>query len=584
MQSSNHNFLDPSTYNVAATGVQARHTDGTESKSEDLNSLSGSELGGREPQVGAGHPKDEAHRTLSSRHIQLIGIGGTIGTAIFVQVGTSLTHGGPASLLLAFTLYSTVVLALNNCLAEMVTYMPISSPYVRYADHFIDPALGFVAALNFFITMCIEIPFEITALNATLHFWTEKIPIEAVIFAVLIAYLCLNMFAVKFYGEAEFWLALGKVILAISMLFFTFIVMVGGNPQHDAFGFRNWNPNHVPGAPFAEYIKTGSTGRFLGFLSCLIQASFTVGGPEFTSLTAGEAAYPRTVLPRTFKHTYLRLVVFFLGGTLCIGILLPYNDPDLLAATLNPRPGAGSSPYVIAMNHLQIPVLPHIFNILLIFSIFSAGNNFMYSASRVLYGMALEGQLGTRGSKLFGRCTKSGVPVWCVGAAGVFGLLAFLGVGRASGIVLQWFVDLLTVSYTFNYCCIALSYLRFYYALRSQKTSRSSLPYTGPWQPFCGYYGLCLCSIMLVLQAYSVFMTGSGDLPTVIFVYALIVGLPIVFVAWKILKGSKRRKLQDINFFAEERTKVDEYERRAPPLRKARRNWGWRVLDGMIGA
>ncbi|KAK1224727.1 general amino acid permease agp2 [Marasmius sp. AFHP31] len=79
-------------------------------------------------------------------------------------------------------------------------------------------------------------------------------------------------------------------------------------------------------------------------------------------------------------------------------------------------------------------------------------------------------------------------------------------------------------------------------------------------------------------------MTGSGDLPTVIFVYALIVGLPIVFVAWKVLKGSKRRKLRDINFFAEERARVDEYERTSPPLRKARRNWGWRVLDGMIGA
>ncbi|ESK87643.1 general amino acid permease [Moniliophthora roreri MCA 2997] len=484
-------------------------------------------------------PLDATHRTLSSRHIQLIGIGGSIGTAIFVQIGAALTHGGPGSLFVAFAFWSTVVLALNNSLSEMVTWMPISSPFIRFAEHFVDPALGFIAAVNFFVNMAINVPFEITAFNLTLHFWTDRIPIVAVIFFVLLCYILLNIFAVKLYGEAEFWLALGKVLLALGLIFFTFIVMVGGNPLHDAFGFRNWNPSHVPGSPFAEYVKTGSTGRFMGFLTCLVQAAFTIEGPEFISMTAGEAANPRLILPKTFRRTYARLLTFFVLGSLCVGILVPYNDPNLLSATANPQPGAGSSPYVIAMRNLRIGVLPHIVNALVMLSIFSAGNNFLYCASRILYGMALENQLGTRLSAKLRWCTRAGAPIWCVLASGIWGLLALLGVSNTSAVVLQWFADLITVSYVFNYFCIALSYLRFFYALKAQNISRDSLPHKGPWQPLCGYYALTLCSAMIIIQAYSVFMSDQWDIPTVIFVYALILALPLLFVLWKTTKRTK---------------------------------------------
>ena len=92
----------------------------------------------------------------------------------------------------------------------------------------------------------------------------------------------INVFAVKWYGESEFWLALGKVILIIGLIFYTFVTMLGGNPLHDRFGFRYWRD---PGA-FAELYKTGSLGRFLGFLQCLILASFTIAGPDYVSMAA----------------------------------------------------------------------------------------------------------------------------------------------------------------------------------------------------------------------------------------------------------------------------------------------------------
>jgi amino acid transporter len=107
---------------------------------------------------------------------------------------------------------------------------------------------------------------------------------------------------VKAYGEAEFWLSGGKVILIMILFAFTFVTMVGGNPKHDAYGFRYWNN---PGA-FAEYRTTGALGRLEGFLAALWSASFTVVGPEYVSMVAAEAKRPRTYIKSAFKTMYIR--------------------------------------------------------------------------------------------------------------------------------------------------------------------------------------------------------------------------------------------------------------------------------------
>jgi len=145
---------------------------------------------------------DHTHRNLKNRHIQLIAIGGTIGTALFVQIGSGLIKGGPASLFVAFTIWCTFIIAINNCLSEMVTWMPITSPFTRFAEHFVDPAMGFCAGVNFFVFQCVMMPFEITAFNIILHFWTDKIPLPAVIVFMLVSYIALNIITVKYYGGA----------------------------------------------------------------------------------------------------------------------------------------------------------------------------------------------------------------------------------------------------------------------------------------------------------------------------------------------------------------------------------------------
>ncbi len=240
----------------------------------------------------------------------------------------------------------------------------------------------------------------------------------------------------KWYGESEFWLALGKVLLIIGLIFYTFITMLGANPLGDRFGFRYWRD---PGA-FAELYKTGDLGRFLGFLQCLIQASFTIAGPDYVSMAAGEAENPRVVMPRAFNAVFYRLTAFFVLGSLAVGINVPHNDPELISAFKQGLPGAAASPYVVAMNRLRIQVLPDIVNAMVLTAAFSAGNSYVYCASRSLFGLALEG----KAPKILTKCTKTGVPIYCVAVVLAISLLSFLQVSNNAAVVLQWFVNLVS--------------------------------------------------------------------------------------------------------------------------------------------
>lgn len=179
----------------------------------------------------------------------------------------------------------------------MAVYMPISSSFVRMAGYWVDPAFGFMAGWNFFFYEATLIPFEISALNLVLTFWSDKIPVAAICVGCIVLYALINVFAVKYYGEAEFFLSLGKLLLIGIVFMFTFVTMVGGNPQHDAYGFRYWKN---PGA-FAEYVTTGTLGRFEGFLGSLWSAAFTIVGPEYVAMVAGEAKRPRVYLKTAFK-------------------------------------------------------------------------------------------------------------------------------------------------------------------------------------------------------------------------------------------------------------------------------------------
>ncbi|KIX07724.1 uncharacterized protein Z518_02378 [Rhinocladiella mackenziei CBS 650.93] len=518
----------------------------------------------------------QLHRKLRGREVQLIAVGGAIGTSLFVQMGAVLPRGGPAGLFIGFVVYGTIILAVNQCFAEMICYMPIPSPFVRLAGHWVDEALSFAMGYNFFLVMALGIPYEIVALNVLLTYWTDRVPVAVVVVICIVLYAVLNVLTVRYFGVSEFYLSIFKIFLMVGLIMYTFVTMVGGNPDHDAYGFRYWSD---PGA-FVSYLVPGDTGRFLGVLACMVQASFTMVGPEFISMTAGEAEQPRRIMSKAYSSFVWRLMLFFCLGALCMGIVIPYNDPVLEATLSGEREGSGTgaaSPYVISMDRFRIPVLPDIVNALIMTSVFSAGNNLVYSATRTLYGMSLEG----KAFAIFSKCSKSGVPYYAVAATMSFCLLGFLQINSSSATVLGWLVNCITASYLLNYFGTCITYLYFFKSLRQQGIDRRTLPYRGYLQPYTGWYAVCGTGIMTLILGHSLFISGQWDVTSFCLNYIMIAFFILTFAFWKIFKRTRAVPLGKADLqLGTTKQEIDEYEAAyVPPTRGKAAHFFNRVFE-----
>lgn len=194
------------------------------------------------------------------------------------------------------------------------------------------------------------------------------------------------------------------------------VLDLGGGPTHDRIGFRYWkNPG-----PFNQLDGiSGVTGRFLAFWATFVNAAFSFLGTEIVSLAAAEAENPRRNVPKAIRRVFYRILLFYVGGVIVIGWLVPYTDPRLLSATGN----ASASPFVIAIANAKIKSLPSIINAVILVSAFSAGNSDLYASSRTLYGLACSGQA----PRFLRKCTKGGLPIWCVGITCKSAFLASTG-------------------------------------------------------------------------------------------------------------------------------------------------------------
>lgn len=194
----------------------------------------------------------------------------------------------------------------------------------------------------------------------------------------------------------------------------------------------------------------------------------SIVGPDYISLIGGEVRNPRRVLPRAFKSTIYRVFFFYVIGALCVGIVASSDDEALLGAIAAGAPGAAKSPYVIcelapvpcfwlflspvAMNRLEIPILPSIVNAAVLVSLFSTTNSFVFAASRSLLGLAQRGQA----PKILARTSKRGVPYVAILLTLVVGCLSYLSVSAGSVKVLNWWINLVTAAQLVSWTCIAM--------------------------------------------------------------------------------------------------------------------------------
>ncbi|KAK3332956.1 amino acid permease/ SLC12A domain-containing protein [Cercophora scortea] len=474
-------------------------------------------------------------RGLKSRHIQFIALGGTIGTGLFLGIGSALTRAGPLSVLLGYTFTGFAVFAMMQCLGEMATWLPLPGAIPQFCARYVDDSLGFAVGWNQWYSSAITICAEISAASIVIGYWqgAADINVAAWISLLLVLIIFLNIFAVAIYGEAEFCFASLKIITIVGLLIMAFIVDLGGNPKGVRLGFWYWQN---PGA-MLEYQTTGDLGRFLGLFSTLINAAFSYGGVEMVAVAAGEAENPRKNIPKAVRRVFWRILFFYVLGSLAIGVLVSSSDDHLLQAQSDGAPGAAASPWVIGIQNAGITVLPSIINVVILTSATSSGNAFLYTGSRYLYALAQNRQA----PRIFLTCSQRGVPYYAVAVTASIGLLTYLSVDSNGGAAkaFSWFQNLTTVANLFTWCGICVAYIRFHAALKAQGVDRDTLVFKSPFQPYTAWFALIFFSIVILFSGFTVFIDGNWNASDFIAAY---IGVPIFFVLyafWKVLKRTE---------------------------------------------
>lgn len=507
-------------------------------------------------------PHHHLHRGLKSRQISMIAIGGAIGTGLIIGTGSALASAGPGSLLIGYTLVGILVYMVMAALGEMAAWLPLASGFTGYAHRFVDPALGFSLGWNYWFKYIIVTPNNLTAAALVLQYWVdrERVNPGAFIAVFLVAIILINYFGVRFFGEFEFWLSSIKVTVILGLILLSLILACGGGPDHDPKGFRYW---HNPGAfkPYAVNGTSVSAAKFIALWSTMTTAVFAYLGMELVGVTVGEAQNPRRVIPRAIKLTFYRILLFYVVLVFLLGMILPYNDPDLIAAN-KAKTSASASPFVVAIQLSGIKALPAIMNACILVFVFSAANSDLYIASRTLYGLAVEGNA----PKIFSRTDRRGVPIYALGLSSLFCLLAFLNVDTSSTTVFKYFVNLVTIFGLLTWISILVAHIYFVRARRAQGVPDTALAFVAPGGIWGSYISLFFCCLIAIFKGFNYFIpnykkNGYGQWDYKNFITAYL-GIPLYLImigGYKIIMKSEGVRPETADLYSG-KARIDEEE------------------------
>lgn len=439
-------------------------------------------------------------RGLKARHVSMIAIGGTIGTGLFIGTATPLSQAGPVSTLISYIFMGTITYYMAQGLGEMATFIPITGSFNAFTTRFISPAIGAANGWLYWFTWAMTFALELTIVGKVIEYWTDAVPTAAWISIFFVILTAFNFAPVVIYGEVEFWVAAVKVVAIVGWLIYSFIMVCGAGDMGPV-GFRYWRNGYGFGPGIL--VSNIHTARFLGWLSSLVNAAFTFQGVELVGITCGESANPRKTVPSAIRKVFFRILLFYVGGVLFIGLLVPYDDPALSAEGLAL---ASTSPFVIAIQNSGTPVLPHIFNAVILTTIISAGNSNVYIGSRILYALANVGNAP--------RCfsyTINGVPWVGVIFTAVFGTLSFLVLSPNGEEAFNWLLNITSVAGMICWACISFSHIRFMDALKHRGMSRDDLPFKAMHQPYGSWYAGVAIVIIIFIQGFQVFFDFNAN-------------------------------------------------------------------------
>lgn len=460
-------------------------------------------------------------RSLKTRHLTMIALGGSIGTGLFLASGGAIAQAGPGGALLAYTAVGIMVYFLMTSLGELATYMPDSGSFSTYASRFVDPAFGFALGWNFWFNWAVTIASELAAATLIIKYWFPDSNSFRWSFLFLSLIFLFNYISVASYGKSEYWFAIIK-ISTVFIFLITGVLMIFGIIGGQHIGFENF---HIGDAPFH--------GGFFAMLGVFMTAGYSFQGTELIGVAAGESENSRESVPRAIRQVFWRILLFYILAIFVIAMIIPYTHSSLLSSEVN---NIHASPFTLVFEKAGFAFAASVMNAVILSSVLSAGNSGMYASTRVLWALAKE----DKAPQFLGKLSKRGIPINALIWTSVIGMMAFLAKLFGDGMVYTWLLHTSGMCGFITWLGIAISHYRFRRALIKQGHNLKKLPYRARFFPFGPIFAFMLCIFVMLGQIYQAFCNGFTDWKGILIGY---IGVPIFLVVWLSYKWKHRTKI-----------------------------------------
>jgi aromatic amino acid transport protein AroP len=414
----------------------------------------------------------QLQRGLKNRHIQLIAMGGAIGTGLFLGSAQVIQSAGP-SIILGYAIGGLIAFLIMRQLGEMIVHEPVAGSFSHFAYQYWGKFPGFLAGWNYWMLYVLVAMTELTAVAKYIHYWWPHIPAWASVLFFFVVITLINLGNVKFYGESEFWLSIIKVTAVIAMILFGIYLLFTAGADSTASFSNLWT--------HGGFFPNGFEGLFymLAFLM------FAFGGIELIGMAAAEAENPEKTIPKAINQVVFRILVFYVGSLTILLSLVPWNQLEL--------GGLDKSPFVMIFSQLGINWAAHLLNFIILTAALSVYNSGMYANSRMLFGLAKQGNA----PKVFEKTNKQGVPVPAV----LFSALLIFGC-----VVLNYFapedalshlIYIVVGALVLNWAMISLTHYKFKQHVKANQIKTS---FPALWAPFSNFLVLGFIAVVLYIM------------------------------------------------------------------------------------
>ncbi|WP_315309609.1 aromatic amino acid transporter AroP [Pantoea vagans] len=372
-------------------------------------------------------------RGLKNRHIQLIALGGAVGTGLFLGSASVIESAGPA-VILGYAIAGFIAFLIMRQLGEMVVEEPVAGSFSHFAYKYWGNFAGFASGWNYWVLYVLVAMAELTAVGKYIQFWWPDFPTwaSAAIFFVMIN--AINLTNVKVFGEMEFWFAIIKVVAVIGMILFGGWLLFGGHAGPQATVRNLWEQ----GGFFPHGIG--------GLVAVMAIIMFSFGGLELVGITAAEADNPEVSIPKATNQVLWRILIFYIGSLAVLLSLMPWS-----------RVTSEVSPFVFIFHELGDAMVANALNVVILTAALSVYNSCVYCNSRMLFGLAQQGNA----PKALLKVDRRGVPVLTILVSAVATalcvLINYLMPGEAFGLLMSLVVSALVI----NWAMISLAHLKF---------------------------------------------------------------------------------------------------------------------------